>query len=1461
MAEEKIITTSTFEGGANSDEADHILKQNMFRYMNAMRIYGKSTAFIPTKVLGNTLIPNNLPAGNNKGHGWGKNEESGKLYLFNYNDQGNHGIYAYDVLTGAITSVLLSKTDSNGVDIMKFDPAFPIYHVDVVTDKLLYWVDGLNKARKTNILKCIDKSSTGYGTVVTEDLITAYKQTAVYAPGVAYFTDLNRTSNYLYALQFKFAVRFYYDDGEQSNVSDYSAVALPPNESYLGADSITFDNNCIKVSFETGSTEVSKIELLVKIDQADFVSCIVLNKDELGIGDFGFYTYNFYNDGAYNAVDAVKVARPYSFLPPNPYTQAFVKTAMIYGNFDEGFGVVNIDAEVDVTYTPFYLPSGTVSQLNNPIFTENLTSTHLDSGRWISVTHFVIGFDVKKGNVFKVNVTGAHPTTLSYTATLTDDATTVASVIKTFLLSRDAVGTPVISGESTDGDGNVSWDFTIRGHYGDTVIAFNTFVTAVNYSTLLDNGLSIQTIKQGSTRKYGIVYQDDDGRTSLTYTADALLTVTQFETETVLGSTTPIGLQQPIHTIKIKNKPPIWAKYWSLVRTNDTETFIQLLIQQVNTVVVANEPTYLDMIVGSLFTYQKIHPDTILQYQFERGDRLRLISKYDPDTEVPTLYTPYYETEVLSYIVDEEIPVYANIRTSIGVESTHVTPADGPKADYVGKNIIIEGVERTIVAVDSTDYILDQFLELKSNATPDLYTVPSYTIVDRRGIIRIKNPPASYNVSDLSLVEVYRPQQNLDNASYLNFFDFQNKYAISNWGTENAAHMGNVQNQDPANPSTVPAIIKVTQGNAYVRNRAMPTNNQDPNPQVLIDQICDPNFSDFYESNLYDLGRVYPQDQAFGVVKFGSRVRYSNNYIEDTRINGLNDFDNTDRKDYNDPYGTITLLRFKQNYLKVYKQLRNAWTLVGQRVIHDNSGSQLVSTSDNLLNDLEYAEWEGGIGNNPESYTENGNSEYIASANSGVILRVAQNGSEPISTVFNFDYKVRNLLSFVSRYNLKIPAGFDKANDDALWSVDQYINYLFNNSFQAGDWQTILNPYPDGTTWTITQQPAHSTATVVDDQIHITGTSTVGGDFFKFQGNLPGGGTTPVINFCFTVVVDPNRPIIYTADPSSKYCIFSYGNDFRSQNFTKNDCGGGFTGSVVAYSIPAGTYIAASQAAADALAQADIDANGQAYANAHGTCTPIVVYHSVAKSGVFQKDCSGTPGTSGTYVEYDVPAGAYTSTISQADADAQAQNDVDTNGQGYANTHGTCIITSLKGTFLVDYYNDSDGDICFYCNTVGVAESGIPVTARANNSGAGVNEYPNDGRDPATCYLLSSDRLLLSGSVSMRFGVNMAYFIATYPAIDHFTFVMRGRTSTANAGVCSGVYALRNISEGYLAMQAATGEPSKLIPTVVGASPTVTGYSSHVVSGGDGTTGVAIGSPILQMDYVVSTDTLSTTTF
>ena len=132
-----------------------------------------------------------------------------------------------------------------------------------------------------------------------------------------------------------------------------------------------------------------------------------------------------------------------------------------------------------------------------------------------------------------------------------------------------------------------------------------------------------------------------------------------------------------------------------------------------------------------------------------------------------------------------------------------------------------------------------------------------------------------------------------------------------------------------------------------------------------------------------------------------------------------------------------------------------------------------------------------------------------------------------------------------------------------------------------------------------------------------------------------------------------------------------------SSTATKNTCGTGYIGSTVTYTVSANKYSSTvSQVDANNKALADINTNKQAYANANGTCTIISsktkIYYNVEKSAQADKnDCpSGRPGSMKTYVVY---ARTYSSTVSQAAADALATNDVNANKQAYANQYGICF--------------------------------------------------------------------------------------------------------------------------------------------------------------------------------------------
>lgn len=161
-------------------------------------------------------------------------------------------------------------------------------------------------------------------------------------------------------------------------------------------------------------------------------------------------------------------------------------------------------------------------------------------------------------------------------------------------------------------------------------------------------------------------------------------------------------------------------------------------------------------------------------------------------------------------------------------------------------------------------------------------------------------------------------------------------------------------------------------------------------------------------------------------------------------------------------------------------------------------------------------------------------------------------------------------------------------------------------------------------------------------------------------------------------IKDENRNVIkmyeYNMAKKPTGCPTTYSNLAVSEIFTKQ-CAVGYVGSDVTYTIPAGTYTSTvSQAAVDIQVQNNLNEFGQAYANTNGTCSQL--FYNTALSQTFTKEGCDI-GYEGTSITYAVPAGRYTSTISQADADEQAQDDLDANAQAFANLPGnaSCVIS------------------------------------------------------------------------------------------------------------------------------------------------------------------------------------------
>jgi hypothetical protein len=845
MKEENVHTEEVvFFGGVDSDTAWSYLKKGDFIY--ALNIInnssGKGNKGVVEFPNGTLQIPFTLPAGVNKCIGVAEDTENNRFVFFNWNSEGRHGIYRFEATNKTVRTLLVNLDQTNSVDILKFNKDFLILHADVLRSNLLYWVDGLNNARKTNMDKLLDKSSTGYGIVILQSFVDAYKQTSSYPPTVSYFSDTTKPFNRIYGQLRRFAVRYIYDDGEKSNWSDYSAIALPDKEPFNGFNTIPTNNNCLQITTETGNSLVVRIEIAMQSTTGepnnegviDWQLVATLDKKRLGIVDNSFYTYNFYNDSVYPVTSYEKIIRPYNYLPKSPMCQTAAKNKLVYANFPEGFENVSVDVDASVNYEDMFIESSVENKLNKPelviqrIGTKRLgtgdTFVRLDGSSYsislwdenesISAFEVKVGNDVKEGNKFSLffNVKTDKQTryiSFEYTANKTDTAVNVArglinKIVNNwaygFVPGKGASGLPnyYIHDLDIDGSNNVTFRFLLNSWHNDGYhIGSAAQPNPVQYNVLKDTGESKRNIKLGSSVKYGIIYEDADGRKSLTYTDPSLIVGIKTINELIKvdGKT---KFQTPIVNLTINHRPPIWARYYQIVRSNDLiyQDYIQLLVQKAVEVQSTNNTYFTDLVIGSLFTYNKIYSNSNLSYNFSKGDRLRLIKRTDVDT-----YYDFFETEILQYL-----PIVTETQKSnITTNGSNTVTVQASSADNIGRFIVIDGIEREIVGVgNSTQYTLNAPI---GDATAKTYL--SWDLVDRRGVLRIRKP--SVQIDDFSIVEIFTPAKGDDQIVNKQFYEFQKKFDIINYGTVNAYHDGNVQNQDATNP----AVVKITEGTAY----------------------------------------------------------------------------------------------------------------------------------------------------------------------------------------------------------------------------------------------------------------------------------------------------------------------------------------------------------------------------------------------------------------------------------------------------------------------------------------------------------------------------------------------------------------------------------------------------------------------------------------------------------------------
>jgi len=778
------IINNPFNGKLNLDVAEYRISNG--DYLDALNItkdaQGRGQDRVVSNIVGNTLLPYTLPEGTNKIIGFYADRIRNRAYYFLWNSEGYNSILYYSVDANTVIKVLESRTDSDDIDILSFNPSYKVLSVNLYyrddEGDILFFNDGLNPPRNINVLA-------NYGTSWKAEYLTVIKAPPIMPPKVVYENEDNEnfTINNLRNKLFQFSYRYVYDNNEKSVWSSKSIVPLPQQPTIELTDVNFRDNARISISVSTGGANVKKIEFCFRetynLGTSDWYLLAQIDKDVDAVADNDIYTYKFLNDQIYSILDVIDTAQLQDWVPQKANASELANgNILLYSGITEGFDKIQMDLEPISTQ---YIVDGYFIDLCGLLFFATCDGS--DSGT--------------NSTIMKVFVYGTGTNTDGVVTTLNNPSGIYA--INALNADGDSVGisyeyasvTPLLVSDLLASISSaleaVGWD---AGVIVDNVLTI-TYTAVAGGVTLLSSGTAYIYVENqpdnttlasawSSGYQYALQYFDAEGRT-IGAQVDLNGDITNGSSFTTVQEPLSIfpGYEArfPKVYLFINNIPPLDAIYYQVLRSNSTTYNKRLywISQSAYSSILSvgsTEPRYIYVNVKNIETYNKQISSTsnVVSYSYTEGDRIRFLRRYD-------------------------------------VENTSVALSAQPSQyDYE-----IVGTEASV------QYNIERPVPL----APDYNT---YTAVGN--FLKIRYP---YNDIDADFkfigtedfqhyeIFIYNYTSNAA-ATQRTFFEFGKCFGILNPGTANRLHMGIIRSQT----DVLSAQIDITNGDLFYRKRNVP---------------------------------------------------------------------------------------------------------------------------------------------------------------------------------------------------------------------------------------------------------------------------------------------------------------------------------------------------------------------------------------------------------------------------------------------------------------------------------------------------------------------------------------------------------------------------------------------------------------------------------------------------------------
>ena len=624
------IINNPFNGKLNLDVAEYRISNG--DYLDALNItkdaQGRGQDRVVSNIVGNTLLPYTLPLGTNKVIGFYPDRVRNRAYYFLWNSDGYNSILYYDVDANSVVKVLESKTDSDDIDILSFNPSYKVLSVNLYyrddEGDILFFNDGLNPPRSLNV-------NNVYGTDWKAEYLLVAKAPPVMPPQVVYENDTTITINNLRNKLFQFSYRYVYDNNEKSVWSSKSIVPLPQQPTLTLTDNDATNNARISVLFSTGAADVKAIELCFRETTngitSDWYLIKSFNKSDYSLDDNDVYNFRFYNDAIYSQIDVIETSQLQDWVPQRTNAGELANgNVLLYAGITEGFDKTVMDLSVtnetdnygfyyDICGLGFFVivngnSSGTGNVLNIYLYGTGFNT----SGNVVQLNNYYGTYCI---NVFDLDGNDLSISYVNTNSQIVDIFNGISSVLQANGFNQVSISDNHLTMEYGSG-----FVLTSSGVKNNVYNQDNT-----EFANVWDSGY-----------QYAVQYFDAQGRTIGAQTS-------------INGTTnTPsrdLAIKFPQTNLSILNRPPLYASYYQVLRSNNTtynkrlcwvseSAFTGLASSSDNT-------RFLYIGIGNIAAYNEAISSTqnVVSYNYTEGDRIRFIRRYDSDNVAQNIPQQY----------------------------------------------------------------------------------------------------------------------------------------------------------------------------------------------------------------------------------------------------------------------------------------------------------------------------------------------------------------------------------------------------------------------------------------------------------------------------------------------------------------------------------------------------------------------------------------------------------------------------------------------------------------------------------------------------------------------------------------------------------------------------------------------------------------------------------------------------